>query len=386
VYVVLGSSELLIFVYEPDVVPRYTLYPLTEDVLAFHERLTVYCGETPVPLNTSVLFVLVDVVNVSVEDAAPLVVGANTILTDAIWPDFRVNGSERPESENCELLLDAEEIVTLPPVAVIVDAWVVELPMSTLPKLIEAGATVSWPLPEAPVPLSGMLSPGPGTKMLPLSAPELCGAKVTVRVVLWPLFRTRGRLGPLNEKPLPVVWNAVNVSIPDPVLVSETESAELLPTETDPNERLEGAAVIGSMLTPLAWKPIWRLEFDAVLVTVTSLPTHPVEVGEKLTVRLTLCPAATVTGKVKPETLIPEPFGFTAEIVMLVEPELVRVTDWLSDCPTTTDPNLMFDGELRSCGEVPRACMGSMATENRKVNRKRTRMERGLLLDWGSRM
>jgi hypothetical protein len=70
------------------------------------------------------------------------------------------------------------------------------------------------------------------------------------------LFRTRGRLGPLNEKPLPVAWNAVNVSIPDPVLVSETESAELLPTETDPNERLEGAAVIGSMLTPLAWKPI----------------------------------------------------------------------------------------------------------------------------------
>ena len=83
-YVVLGSSELLIFVYEPDVVPRYTLYPLTEDVLAFHERLTLYWGETPVPLNTSVLFVLVDVVNVSVEDAAPLVVGANTILTDAI--------------------------------------------------------------------------------------------------------------------------------------------------------------------------------------------------------------------------------------------------------------------------------------------------------------
>jgi hypothetical protein len=64
-----------------------------------------------------------------------------------------------------------------------------------------------------------------------------------------------------------------------------------------------------------------------VLVTVTSLPTHPVDVGEKLTVRLTLCPAATVAGKVKPETLIPEPFGVIAEIVTLVVPEFVRVTD-----------------------------------------------------------
>jgi hypothetical protein len=52
-------------------------------------------------------------------------------------------GSERPESENCELLLDADEMVTLPPVAVIVDAWVVLLPMSTFPKLIEVGATVN---------------------------------------------------------------------------------------------------------------------------------------------------------------------------------------------------------------------------------------------------
>ena len=70
------------------------------------------------------------------------------------------------------------------------------------------------------------------------------------------MFRTRGKLGPLTENPLPVVWKAVKVSIPDPVLVSETESAELLPTETDPNDRLEGAAVIGSMLTPFAWSPI----------------------------------------------------------------------------------------------------------------------------------
>jgi hypothetical protein len=69
------------------------------------------------------------------------------------------------------------------------------------------------------------------------------------------------------------------------------------------------------------------LEFDAVLATVTSPPTHPVEVGEKSTVRLTLCPAATVAGRVKPETLIPEPFGVIAEIVMLVVPLFDRVTD-----------------------------------------------------------
>jgi hypothetical protein len=53
-------------------------------VLAFQDRLTLYCVETPVPLRASVLFVLVDVVKVSVADAAPLVVGANAILIDAL--------------------------------------------------------------------------------------------------------------------------------------------------------------------------------------------------------------------------------------------------------------------------------------------------------------
>jgi hypothetical protein len=38
------------------------LYPVTEDVLAFHDRFTVYCGLTPVPLADSVLFALVEVV------------------------------------------------------------------------------------------------------------------------------------------------------------------------------------------------------------------------------------------------------------------------------------------------------------------------------------
>ena len=84
VYVVLGSKDELILVYDPTAVPRYTLYPLTVDVLGIQERLTLYCGETPVPLRDSVSFALVEVVNVSVAEADPLAEGANTTFTRAL--------------------------------------------------------------------------------------------------------------------------------------------------------------------------------------------------------------------------------------------------------------------------------------------------------------
>lgn len=47
-------------------------------MLAFHERLTLTCGDTPVPVTDSVLLELVAVVKVKVAEAAPLVVGAYT--------------------------------------------------------------------------------------------------------------------------------------------------------------------------------------------------------------------------------------------------------------------------------------------------------------------
>ena len=112
-------------------------------MLAFQERLTVYCGATPVPLADSVLFVLVDVVYVSVAEEEPLLVGANETVNATLCPELRVNGKEAPEMAYCELLLEAEFTVTDPPDAVMVDVWFAELPTSTLPKLSDAGEAES---------------------------------------------------------------------------------------------------------------------------------------------------------------------------------------------------------------------------------------------------
>jgi hypothetical protein len=85
------------------------------------------------------------------------------------------------------LLLDAEVMVTLATLAVRVEVFVALLPTSTLPKLKLEGETVSWPAVElAPDPVSGMVNPAPGMKILPLIVPELCGAKVTFNVTLCP--------------------------------------------------------------------------------------------------------------------------------------------------------------------------------------------------------
>jgi hypothetical protein len=94
-----------------------------------------------------------------------------------------------------------------------------------------------------------MLRPGPGTKIFPLIDPEDGGTKLTVNVMLCPLLKKSGSWGPLTEKPLPVVWKAVTVSAVVPELVSTTDCDELLPTCTDPNETLEGAAVMGLLPT-----------------------------------------------------------------------------------------------------------------------------------------
>jgi len=159
-------------------------------------------------------------------------------------------GNDAPESENCELLLAADDTVTLPPVAVTVETPVVVEPMSTLPKLSVEGVIVSEPeVVEPPLPLRGMLRPEPGTKILPLSDPDDAGANVTVRVMICPLLKNSRSFGPLTEKPLPVDWNAVTVSGIVPELVKTRDCVELLPTWTDPNETLEGAAVIGLLPT-----------------------------------------------------------------------------------------------------------------------------------------
>jgi hypothetical protein len=60
-----------------------------------------------------------------------------------LCPVAIVNGKEAPFKTNCELLLLAEDTVTVAPTALIVIGSVCVVPTGTLPKLSGAGAMVS---------------------------------------------------------------------------------------------------------------------------------------------------------------------------------------------------------------------------------------------------
>lgn len=178
------------------------------------------------------------------------------MLTCALWPEFKVRGKEVPERVNWELLLEAEDTVTVPPLAVIVEGCEPVLPILMLPKLRVDGVTLSWPaVVVEPVPDIGTLRLGPGTKTLPLSKPVVDGVKVTLSVTLCPLLSVIGSEGPLTPKLLPTTWNAVRVSLDEPELVRIRESEELLPTLTCPKERLDGAGVNVLPLIPMPRSP-----------------------------------------------------------------------------------------------------------------------------------
>lgn len=242
-----------------------------------------------------------------------------------------MRGNATPEIANCELLLEAEDTVTLLPVAVIVEDRVLVLPTSTFPNASELGLKVSWPaVLLAPLPVRGIVKPGPGRKTLPFDVPLADGAKVTFRVMLWPRRIVTGRAGPETVKPVPATWYAVSTTL-ELGLVTTTGRTELLPTFTCPNERLVGESVSGSPATPYPPTPICSDVLEAVLVTVTAAVYEPEVVGRNVMFKAALWPAARVAGNVSPDVLNAVELSVTAEILMLVPPVFVRVTVCVSD-------------------------------------------------------
>lgn len=75
-------------------------------------------------------------------DALPLACGENLSVNVALCPAERVAGRDKPEMLNSELFDEAEERVTLAPVAVSVLVRLLYAPTLTFPKLRLAGLTV----------------------------------------------------------------------------------------------------------------------------------------------------------------------------------------------------------------------------------------------------
>ena len=156
------------------------LYPeISGDVLAIQERLT----KARVPVPTKAEWVgesAASLANESVAEGFPLACGVKATLRDTSFPAGTVKGNGVSRTANCELLLETEEMVTLPPLALSSTVCFAVVPTATLPKLSVAGVMASSGLlAPMPAPVNVMSRFGPKTRELPPTGPTACGSKVT---------------------------------------------------------------------------------------------------------------------------------------------------------------------------------------------------------------
>ena len=287
--------------------------------------------------------------------AAPEEVGVKLTLKLALWPAFKVIGAEIPLTLNPLPLAVAAEIVTaVPPLFVTVSGKLWLLPTVTVPKLRLVALAVKEPT-DAPVPESGIVEVGfeafEATVRLPLAAPEAVGAKVTLKLALWPAFKLNGRLIPLTLNPLPLAATAEIVTLVSPVLVSVSDKVVALPIVTLPKFRLPVLIPSAPGKVPVPESPTANEAFEAI---VTLPLTAPATVGLNDTLKLALWPALKVRGAVMPLTLNPVPLAVTAEIVTLLPPVLVTVSDNAFPVPTAKLPKLRLLALTPSVpGETP---------------------------------
>ena len=108
--------------------------------------------------------------------------------------------------------------------------------------------------------------------------------------------------------------------------------------------RLLGFAARVPAVTPVPESGIVKLESDPVDVMLTLPLAAPLALGLKVIVNEVLWPAVSVTGRARPLKLNPAPLAEIAEIVRLVPPVLVRVSDRFVLLPTCTLPNARLAG------------------------------------------
>lgn len=188
-----------------------------------------------------------------------------------------------------------------------------------------------------------------------LAAPVVCGLKVTVNDALCPAAIVTGSDRPLRLnapllEPAPVTVTLAPLAVKVPVAVP------LLPTATLPSASVVGATVScpAAPPVPVPESGTTNVESDASEIMVTSPFTAPADAGLNETVKVLLCPGVNVTGMVIPLTLNPAPLAVSEEIVELIPPTLVNVSDkvWVVD--TGTLPKLRVVGfDTRVPGEVP---------------------------------
>jgi hypothetical protein len=256
--------------------------------------------------------------NDSLADLFPSFCGVNLTLSDNSSPAGMVKGNETPGTANCELLLDNDEMVTLPPPARNPSVSVSVVPTLTLPKLSVPGIIAKCGLLAlVPVPVSGTRRAAPEIDKLPSVKPSPSGLNAAFNLTLSPAARVRGNLAPLTENALPVICTLFRVTRSGRVFISTTGNVELSPTPTLPNDKLAGLAIT-SPITPVPAVSNVTVRSEASLITVICPLSQPFAVGAKITDTLSLAPAGRIFGS----------FNFESSNLRLLEsmPEILTLS------------------------------------------------------------
>jgi len=324
---------------------------------------------SPVPLIDSAAGELLALLeNDSLPDALAALVGLKVTLIDADCPEAIFKGNDAPDTANSELLLEMEETVTAPPVALSASVSVLLLSTVTLPKLSAVGETVSvvFAVTVAPVPLSVIRRAGPAMVKVPESVPDFFGLNVAVSRTFALAAKVRGNFTPLTVKASPETCALCRVTRVERMLVNSTASDELLPTSTLPKERLAGAAFI-STSTPVPPMVIVR---SVELSTIVRCPlSQPAAVGANVTVSVSFPPAASTLGMATLATSNLPLLERRLVILTLLLPLLVITRCSALECPTSTLPKVRSVGERLSSFAAARARNGRVATKIRTAIR-----------------
>jgi hypothetical protein len=246
-----------------------------------------------------------------------------------------------------------------PPVFVIVSDNALVLETCTLPKLRLVGLAPSAPG-ETPVPERGIVSVGfdafEVSVTLPLALPADDGLNDTLKVALCPAVSVSGAVIPLRPNPVPLTPTWEIETLDPPVFVIVSDNVLLLVTCTFPKLRLVGFDPSAPAAVPVPDNGIVSVGFDAFEVIVTFPLALPADGGVNDTLKVALCPAASVTGVEIPVRLNPAPLTPACEIVTLDPPELVMVSDNVFLVATGTLPKLRlvgFDPSAPAARPVP---------------------------------
>jgi hypothetical protein len=229
------------------------------------------------------------------------------------------------------------------------------LPTFTLPKLTLPGFAVSVAVCETALPTSVSTCGDPGALsvnvMLPVAAPAVVGANVTLNEIDCPALIVFGSESPLIPNSLPESVARFTVTFVLPVLVSVTLCELVWFTCTFEKFKVEGE-IERPACVAVPVREIIRGEFEASLITVSAPFAAPSAVGANWRVTVLLWPTASEPAGLPPVTVKPVPVRVACEMFTVAVPVFVIVTLWVALPPTATLPNVT-DVELAESTPAP---------------------------------